>query len=159
MHRICGNAADLADLLHADPRVRAAGAIHHPLLPDHPDHAVARRLPYVTGFANFLHGESDRNTRPGLTPMIDRILAHARDLGVQVTKGASFGFSVPRASPADPMGEGEPTFLRLYAGDREDQVPALAEAVGRALAEYPRRASGGTRGPRRARSRARSATC
>lgn len=33
------------------------------------------------------------------------------------------------------MAEGEPTFLRPYAGDRAEQIPALA--VARALAATP----------------------
>ncbi|MGX7827994.1 PLP-dependent transferase [Actinokineospora sp. 24-640] len=137
MGRVCANAERLAATLGADPRVLAAGSVHHPALPEHPDHGIAATLDYASGFATFLFHANARNTRDRLSPVIDAIIEHAGAAAVQLTKGASFGFSAPRASPADPMAEGEPTFLRLYAGDRAEQIPALAEAVARALAANP----------------------
>jgi cystathionine gamma-synthase len=129
MVRICANAERLATLLNGDPRVRAAGTITHPLLRDHPDVLIARNLPYASGFVTFQFHERDRNTRDGLNAVIDEILVNARGYGVQLTKGASFGFSAPRASAADAFAEGEPPFLRLYAGDRAEQVDSLAAAI------------------------------
>ncbi|MEU4449365.1 PLP-dependent transferase [Actinosynnema sp. NPDC050801] len=133
VRRICANATALATLLHADPRTARSGALFHPSLPDHPDRLLVQGSDCVTGFATFLFHDATRNTKKGLDEVIDRILVHARAAGVQLTKGASFGFSVPRASAADAMAPGRPPFLRLYAGDREAEVPALAEVVARGL--------------------------
>ena len=134
MTRICGNARAIAERLHADPGVREAGTVFHPTLPDHPDSAIAARMPYAGGCVTFLFHEPGRNHRDELEPLIDRMLAAARQRGVHLTKGVSFGFSAPRVSAAASMAESEPPFLRLYAGDRPtEHVAALAEAVSEAI--------------------------
>lgn len=135
MGRICHNAHRLATLLHTDRRVQAAGRIWHPGLPDHPDAPLANRLPRASGFATFLFHDAARNTREELNAAIDDILIHARQSGIQLTKGASFGFSAPRVSAADAMVDGEPPYLRIYAGDRGDHVEFLAESICRGLAD------------------------
>jgi cystathionine gamma-synthase len=136
MTRIGANAVRTAELLRADPRVSDVGQVFHPGLPDHPDRDIAARLPYAGGCVTFLFHERDRNTKQELNTLFDGVFTHTRQLGVQLTKGASFGFSVPRISPADAFDEDEPPFLRLYAGDRGNQVELLAEAIGQALAEH-----------------------
>ncbi|MET7468308.1 PLP-dependent transferase [Micromonospora sp. NPDC005257] len=136
MTRIGANALRIAELLRGDHRVTDAGAVFYPGLPDHPDVRIAERLPYAGGCVTFLFHERDRNTKAELNLLFDRIFANARVSDVQVTKGASFGFSIPRLSAADAFAEGEPPFLRLYAGDRADQVEALTEAFAQALADH-----------------------
>ncbi|MEV6694594.1 PLP-dependent transferase [Micromonospora sp. NPDC051196] len=136
MTRIGANALRAARLLREDRRVTEAGDIFYPGLPDHPDVRVAERLPYAGGCVTFLFHERARNTKDELNVLFDRIFANARVLGVQVTKGASFGFSVPRVSAADAFAEGAPPFLRLYAGDRSDQVEALVEAFAQAVTDH-----------------------
>ena len=134
MARIATNARRMAALLHADPRVRAAGRVHHPSLPDHPDATAAASLRHTGGCVTFLHHDLSRNTRASWDALFERILARATAAGVHLTKGASFGFGAPRVSAADAF-DGEPPFLRLYAGDRGEQVAALADIIGAALAE------------------------
>ncbi|MCW3819849.1 PLP-dependent transferase [Micromonospora sp. DR5-3] len=136
MRRIGANALRIAELLRDDRRVTDVGEVFYPGLPDHPDARIAERLPYAGGCVTFLFHERDRNTKDELNVLFDRIFANARVLGVQVTKGASFGFSIPRISAADAFAEGEPPFLRLYAGDRADQVEALAKAFVQALTDH-----------------------
>jgi cystathionine beta-lyase/cystathionine gamma-synthase len=135
MRRIGANAARMATLLHADPAVRASGRVSYPTLDDHPDRALARSLPYAGGCVNFLFHDNARNTRDELNVVFDRMFTAARIRGVHLTKGASFGFATPRVSAADAFAEGEPPFLRLYAGDRADQVDALVRIVARVLAD------------------------
>lgn len=142
MTRICANALRIAELLRADHRVAELGTVCYPGLPDHPDAPVATRLPYAGGCVTFLFHVRDRNTKDELNVLFGRILAYARVLGVQLAKGASFGFPVPRISAADAFAEGEPPFLRLYAGDRADQVEALASAFALALTDHVGEAPG-----------------
>jgi cystathionine gamma-synthase len=134
MRRIGANALRMASLLRADPRVQAAGQVYYPGLADHPDAAIAQQLPYAGGCVTFLFHQRSRNDRDALNAVFDDVLTNARAVGVQLTKGASFGFSVPRVSAADAFADGEPPFLRLYVGDRGEQVELLAEALARALA-------------------------
>jgi cystathionine gamma-synthase len=144
MRRIWANAERLAQLLHADKRVAAAGEVHHPALPHHPDVELTETLPYGSGIVTFLYHERDRNEWNHLNAVVDDILAHARDTGAQATKGVSFGYSVPRVWAQDvgtteaerkyvPATDDEPLFLRLYIGDRGHQLEQLAEAIARAV--------------------------
>ncbi|MGY0236061.1 pyridoxal-phosphate dependent enzyme [Longispora urticae] len=134
MRRISANALYVAETLHADERVRELGQVCYPGLGDHPDLAIARTLPYAGGCVTFSFHEAGRNHRDELEPLIDHMLATARRSHLHLTKGVSFGFSVPRVSAASSMAETEPPFLRLYTGDRGgEQVALLAAAVSRAL--------------------------
>lgn len=132
MRRICANAERLANILQADPRVRAVGETYHPALADHPDVRIARSLPYASGVVTFLFHENGGNDKVRLNGVIDEILVHARELGVQLTKGVSFGYSVPRLWVQE-ITDDEPWFLRLNVGDRGHQVELLAEAITRAV--------------------------
>jgi cystathionine gamma-synthase len=136
MRRIGANALRTATLLHGDPRVRDVGRVCHPGLPDHPDRAIAAQLPFQEGCLTFLFHQAERNCRDELTALFERVLANARRLGVQLSTGASFGFSVPRLRAAeDTRSAGESTFLRLSAGDRAGQVDLLADAVAEAVGD------------------------
>jgi threonine dehydratase/cystathionine beta-lyase/cystathionine gamma-synthase len=136
MRRISENALRVASVLQADPLVRLAGEVYYPGLDGHPDAQVARGLPYAGGCVTFLFHEPGRNHRDELEPLLERMLADARSVGLHLTKGVSFGFSAPRVSAAASMAETEPPFLRLYVGDRgHEQVELLAAVVARALAD------------------------
>ncbi|HEY0449913.1 PLP-dependent transferase [Actinophytocola sp.] len=136
LRRIGDNALRAAILLHDDPRVREVGQVFHPGLPDHPDRAAAQTLPYADGCLSFLFDQPERNGRVELDALFERVLANARTLGVQLAKGASFGFSVPRLWAAEDTCLGvESPFLRLSVGDRADQVDRLVEAVADAVAD------------------------
>lgn len=134
MLRIAGNALRVATRLHDDPAVRAAGQMSYPGHDSHPDVEIARTLPYAGGCVTFLFHDAGRNHRDELEPLLDHVLAKARGWGLHLTKGVSFGFSVPRISAAASMAESEPPFLRLYVGDRGgEQVDLLAEAMAHAV--------------------------
>jgi cystathionine gamma-synthase len=135
MRRIGANALRTALLLNNDPRVRDAGQVFHPGLADHPDAEIAQKLPHAGGCVTFLFHDQNRNSRAEFDAVFDCILANARKLGVQLTKGTSFGFSVPRLSAVDASAKDQPPFLRLYVGDRGDQVELLVKAVADALAD------------------------
>ncbi len=134
MARIAANARRMATLLHADPRVRGAGRVHHPSLPNHPDAAAAAGLRHTGGCVTFTCHDPSRNTRASWDALFARILARAAAEGVHLTKGPSFGYGAPRVSAADAF-DGQPPFLRLYVGDRGEQVAALADIIGATLAE------------------------
>ncbi|SDH50206.1 Cystathionine beta-lyase/cystathionine gamma-synthase [Actinokineospora alba] len=140
MERICTNAEDLATALHADPRVRDAGVVVYPKLPHHPDAEIAAALPYAGGVVTFLLHEDGRNNKPELHGVIELILANARRRGVQLTKGVSFGYAVPRLWVQD-ITDDDPWFVRIFAGDRGDQIDVLAAAIADGLAEAHARMS------------------
>jgi cystathionine gamma-synthase len=144
MRRIWTNAERLANLLYADPRIAAVGEVHHPALPHHPDVRLAHALPYGSGIVTFLYHDRDRNNWANLNAVVDQTLVHAQEAGVQVTKGVSFGYSVPRVWAQDvgtteaerkyvPATDDEPLFLRLYIGDRGYQLDGLAEVITTAI--------------------------
>ncbi|MFC7613531.1 PLP-dependent transferase [Actinokineospora soli] len=134
MHRICDNAIAMAQALHSDARVRDAGVVVYPALPHHPDRTLAAKLPYAGGVVTFLLHEDGRNNKPELHGVIELILANARARGVQLTKGVSFGYAVPRVWVQD-ITDDDPWFIRLYAGDRGEEVDEVAAAVADAIAE------------------------
>ncbi|MEV6823657.1 PLP-dependent transferase [Amycolatopsis sp. NPDC051102] len=144
MRRIWANAENLAATLHADPRISAVGEVHHPSLAHHPDVRLAHSLPYGSGIVTFLYHDRARNHWDNLNAVVDQILVHAQDTATQVTKGVSFGYSVPRVWAQDvgtteaerkyvPATDDEPLFLRLYIGDRAHQLADLAEAITKAI--------------------------
>jgi hypothetical protein len=94
--------------------------------------AGAKALPYASGVVTFLFHENGRNEKDKLNGVIDEILVYARELGVQLTKGVSFGYSVPRLWVQE-ITDDDPWFLRLNVGDRGHQIDLLAEAVIRAV--------------------------
>jgi threonine dehydratase/cystathionine beta-lyase/cystathionine gamma-synthase len=143
MRRISDNALRVAEHLQASAEVRRLGRVHHPGLPTHPDVEIARGLRYAGGCVTFEFHEPGRNHRDELEPVLEHMLAIARESGLHLTKGVSFGFSAPRISAAASMAESEPPFLRLYAGDRGPaQVELLAEAARRAIAATAARIPG-----------------
>jgi cystathionine gamma-synthase len=135
MRRICGNATSVALELTAREDVRAVARVVYPACRDHPDQAIAARMPYAGGCVTFVFHQAGADHREQLEALIEDMLHRARRRGLQLTKGVSFGFSTPRVSAAASMSETEPAFLRLYAGDRTgEQVRLLAQVVGDAVA-------------------------
>lgn len=132
MSRICANATLLAELLDADPRVAAVGRVFHPSLPDHPDRAIAETLPYASGIVTFLYHDTSRNTYEELDGMAYGLVSTAAGCGVELTKGVSFGYSVPRVW-IQVINDVEPFFARISVGDRGHEIEDLAEAVARAV--------------------------
>ncbi|MEV0238073.1 pyridoxal-phosphate dependent enzyme [Nonomuraea sp. NPDC050786] len=134
MQRISDNALRVAEHLLASDDVRQLGRVHYPGLSVHPDVETARQLRYAGGCVTFEFQDVGRNYRDQLEPVVEHMLTVARESGLHLTKGVSFGFSAPRISAAASMAETEPPFLRLYAGDRGvAQVELLAEAARRAI--------------------------
>jgi cystathionine gamma-synthase len=132
MRRICGNAERLAHLLRDDPRVSAVAETYHPALADHPDVRIARSLPYASGVITFLYHDNDRNDRVLLDSVIDDMIRHATESGVQLTKGVSFGYSVPRLWVQE-ITDDDPWFLRLNVGDRGHQLELLADVIAKGV--------------------------
>jgi cystathionine gamma-synthase len=132
MRRICANATRLAALLDADPRVTAVASVHHPALSRHPDRGIADTLPYASGIVTFLYHDTARNSYEELDRMADVLVRNTVELGVEFTKGVSFGYSVPRVW-IQVIGGVEPHFARISVGDRSHQLEPLAEAIARAV--------------------------
>jgi hypothetical protein len=106
------NALRLARVLAADPAVRAAGAVGHPSLPGHPDAGVAARLPFAASRVTFAP-TGDRD----LAELRRQVVARALVDGVDLTGDV---LSVV---------DGEPAFLAMVPGDRDDLVDAVATAL------------------------------
>jgi threonine dehydratase len=135
MSRICSNALAVATALAADPGVSALGETFYPGSPDHADFAKARGLRHAGGCVTFLYFEEGRNHRDQLDAVVEHALAKAKEKGLHMTKGVSFGFSAPRISAAASMAETEPPFLRIYVGDLgAAQSSLLAEVIADAIA-------------------------
>jgi cystathionine beta-lyase/cystathionine gamma-synthase len=136
MRRISANAERLANLLDSDPRVRSVGTVWHPGLVDHPDVELAKSLLCASGVVTFLFHDYDHNTKEELNELCDEMIVRARDHGVQLTKGVSFGYSVPRLWVQD-ITDDDPWFVRLNVGDRGYQLDLLAEVMAGAIASGP----------------------
>jgi threonine dehydratase len=142
MLRIGRNTEHLATTLTEDTAVADAGVVCHPSLPNHPDvHLAHTSSRHAGGCVTFWFHDSERNRHADLDNVCAHILANARTLGVQMTTGTGFGFSVPRLSvmtnkcDITPTAEDEPSYLRLSVGDRKAQLDLLAEAIASALTD------------------------
>lgn len=139
--RISRNTDKLASMLAEDVAVSDLGVVCHPSLPDHPDVHLARTARHAGGCVTFWFHDPVRNQYADLDGVCTHILANARALGVQLTTGAGFGYSVPRLSVmtngggTDPVADDEPAYLRLSVGDREGQLDLLVDAVASALSD------------------------
>jgi len=127
--RIEKNAAFIAERLAVVPAVTSVARVIHPMLPSHPDHAIARALTRGGGCVTFDFLHKGDGHRDQLEALIEIILSEAGTRRVPLVKGVSFGFTQPRISAAASMSESEPPFLRLYAGDlARAHCEALCEA-------------------------------
>ncbi|HEX3649261.1 MAG TPA: PLP-dependent transferase [Pseudonocardiaceae bacterium] len=121
--RAGGNALRLAELLTADQSVPAAGVVCHPSLPGHPDTEVAARLPFPA--ARVTLRLTDRpGTRAELAGVLRRTVGRALLDGVDLTGGTPRILSIV---------DGEPPFLAVHVGDRDDLVEPVARALAGAL--------------------------
>ncbi|GAA3728790.1 hypothetical protein GCM10022225_07710 [Plantactinospora mayteni] len=103
--------------------------VRFPGLPEHPDHALARRVGR-TGSNVTVMPLVERASRDQLEPVVDEVLRKARSIGLPLVKGVSFGFLTSRLSAASAMAEGTPPFLRLAVGPcTPDAADLLAKTV------------------------------
>lgn len=134
MTRIGNNAMTITDVLYSDEGVNRAGEIYYPGHSTHPDRVQASKLRHAGGCVTFIFREPGLNTRDNLNALIDRVISYARNYDVAVTKGVSFGFTVPRLSAAASMNEEDSPFLRIYSGDLgHENTFALARLVAEAI--------------------------
>lgn len=117
MRRIGENAYHLAKLLSEESTISQAIHIFYPLLPSHNDCHIAALLPYCGGCVTFYFKDNGKNNNNFLESFITRTLHNARDAQIPLTKGVSFGYTIPRISAASSIAESEFPFLRLYVGD------------------------------------------
>ncbi|CAK3772473.1 pyridoxal-5 -phosphate-dependent beta subunit [Lecanosticta acicola] len=80
--------------------------------------------------------EQGLNNREGLDACIELVLSNAKNEGVPITKGVSFGFSTSRISASSSMAEGSAPFLRVSVGAERCHVAPLAVALERSLRTY-----------------------
>jgi cystathionine gamma-synthase len=140
LRRIERAAGQVAATLAGNAAVTEVGEVCHPSLASHPDTHLAAALGHAGGCVTFRFHDTGRNGYADLEDVCEHILANARGLGVQLTTGAGYGFSVPRLcvltdSGADPVSDEEPAYLRLSAGDRGAGLDLLADAVAAALSD------------------------
>ncbi|QQO34255.1 pyridoxal-phosphate dependent enzyme [Bradyrhizobium diazoefficiens] len=105
---------------------------------DHPDWLSGRGYAHLGGVMTLRFAADGLNNRWMLDAAIEHVLAAATDRGVPITKGVSFGFSVPRISAAWSMSERSQPFLRLSVGDgdraaTETFAEVLVEGISRFL--------------------------
>jgi cystathionine beta-lyase/cystathionine gamma-synthase len=103
----------------------------------HPDRELASKFNSTGGLMTFEFDDASLMQRDSLNSFIETALSTAKEMGVSLTKGVSFGFSLPRISAAAAMAENAPPFLRLSVGDRShDETMLLASALAEAFKKY-----------------------
>jgi cystathionine beta-lyase/cystathionine gamma-synthase len=128
MGRFSRNAQLVGNLIESDNELSGKVIPYFPLLSSHQDYEVARKCESVGGLITFSFVDPYLNQRDSLNSFIEIALTVAKKHRVSLTKGVSFGFSIPRISAA--MAENSPPFLRLSAGDRSyTETVLLAEAL------------------------------
>lgn len=118
MMRFSRNARIIGELIEADLELKGKLIPHFPGLVSHQDNHIAKRYESVGGLITFSFTDPLLNQRDSLNSFIEIALKVAKEQKVSLTKGVSFGFSLPRISAASAMAENSPPFLRLSAGDR-----------------------------------------
>jgi cystathionine beta-lyase/cystathionine gamma-synthase len=137
MKRFTRNALLVANEVLNDPALADVVRPIYPQIPCHPDYKLAENLSWVGGVLTFRFLDPALNERGALNSFIEIALAVARQHRVSLTKGVSFGFSLPRISAAAAMSESSPPFLRLSVGDRSrNETTALAMALREAFVEF-----------------------
>lgn len=125
MKRFSRNAALVGRMISEDVQVSAEVKPIFPLLETHLDYDLARRFNSVGGVITFKFESPELNGRDALNRFIELALTVAKDYQISLTKGVSFGFSIPRISAAAAMAETIQPFLRLSVGDRSYQETQL----------------------------------
>jgi threonine dehydratase len=109
----------------------------YPKLKGHSDYKTACKFDSVGGLITFAFTDESLNQRESLNSLIEIILATAKDNGLSITKGVSFGFSIPRISAAAAMAENAIPFLRLSVGDRSiSETRLLADTIIQSVKKY-----------------------
>lgn len=118
MVRFSRNARIIGELIEADPELKGKLVPHFPGLTSHQDNHIAMKYASVGGVITFSFTDPSLNQRDSLNSFIEVALKATKEYNVSLTKGVSFGFSLPRISAASAMAENSPPFLRLSTGDR-----------------------------------------
>lgn len=105
--------------------------VHYPTLKSHPDHILAQKCNLTGGLLTFTFNNPLLTKRDSLNKFIDIALSISKEQGVSLTKGLSFGFSLPRifASSAQPENNNALPYLRLSVGDRSYHETILLASV------------------------------
>lgn len=139
MRRMSRNANLIGNAINQDHELTQTMQVHYPMLNSHPDHVLAKKFNSVGGLMTFTFNNPALNQRDSLNSFIETALVIAKRHSVSLTKGVSFGFSLPRISAASAMAENSPPFLRLSVGDRSyDETILLATALIEAFRRYIR---------------------
>ena len=137
MRRMSRNAILISNAINQDPELAQTMQAHYPILKSHPDHVLAKKFNSVGGLMTFTFNNPTLNQRDSLNSFIETALVVAKKHSVSLTKGVSFGFSLPRISAATAMAENSPPFLRLSVGDRSyNETTMLATALIEAFRRY-----------------------
>jgi threonine dehydratase/cystathionine beta-lyase/cystathionine gamma-synthase len=137
MRRFARNALLVGEVIENDPELQGIVSALYPMSESHPDHELARKFNSTGGLMTFEFQDDALKQRDSLNSFIETALRVAKEMGVSLTKGVSFGFSIPRISAAAAMAENSPPFLRLSVGDRSyEETKLLAEALRIAFKEY-----------------------
>lgn len=113
---ISSNANFVAERLLESWDLLQIADIHYPGHSSHPDYELAKSYRFTGGCITFKLKHDGNNHRDQLESLIENILFRARSVGLMITKGVSFGYTVPRISAASSLAEFEDPFLRLYVG-------------------------------------------
>ena len=130
MIRFSRNARVIGELIETDRELKNKLIPHFPGLASHQDNLGAKRYESVGGIMTFSFADHFLNQRDSLNSFIEIALKVTKEYKVSLTKGVSFGFSIPRISAASAMAENLPPFLRLSTGDRSyAETVLLAQAL------------------------------
>jgi len=137
MRRFARNSLLVGDVIENDQELEGQVSVSYPMRESHPDHELARRFNSTGGLMTFEFKDEALKQRDSLNSFIETALRVAKEMEVSLTKGVSFGFSLPRISAAAAMAENSPPFLRLSVGDRSyNETKLLADALRKAFKEY-----------------------
>jgi len=137
MARFTRNAHIVGTLIESDKELQEQLLPKFPNLPTHQDYQLAQQFESIGGIITFSFTDPYLNQRDSLNSFIEIALVTAKKYGVSLTKGVSFGFSIPRISAATAMAENSPLFLRLSVGDRSyDETVLLTHALIAAFKVY-----------------------
>lgn len=137
MKRFSRNARLVGELVESDSDLKSKITPNFPGLEVHPDHPISKTFESVGGLITFSFIDPYLNQRDSLNSFIETALAVAKKHKISLTKGVSFGFSIPRISAATAMAENSPPFLRLSVGDRSYvETEKLAEVLIEAFKIY-----------------------
>lgn len=129
--RFSRNALLIGKAMEDDKSLSGIVQVHYPTLKSHPDHKLAQKCNVTGGLLTFTFKNPSLNKRDSLNKFIDIALSISKRQGVSLTKGLSFGFSLPRilASSARPENNDSLPYLRLSVGDRSYHETILLASV------------------------------